>query len=216
MPRTPHASRRRTAAQRPAVRQVSSGREPPEAPPFVRRSLGSSRVAYKAAAAPCLGTEDRPLLLASAQRIGRCSLPRHGGSPSHRPCRSPAPGRAAAASSNSIGRVPNFSASTFSRACCCSPARSLLPPSRRLAGAGLPAAAARLCRGVPLPARPRLQPSPQTGRQRVPSHPPHLPWPTRAAGSPDFGRNRRRPPRGTQLRASSYFQGLCRKVRAYL
>jgi hypothetical protein len=97
-----------------------------------------------------------------------------------------------------------------------SPARSLLPPSRRLAGAGLPAVAARLCRGVPLPARPRLQPSPQTGRRRVPSHPPHLPRPTRAAGSPDFGRNRRWPPRGTQLRASSYFQGLSRKVRAYL
>jgi hypothetical protein len=75
---------------------------------------------------------------------------------------------------------------------CSSPAHSILPPSRRLAGAGLPAAAARLCRGVPLPARPQLQPSPQTGRRRVPSHPPHLPRPTRTAGRP--GRPNCEPP----------------------
>jgi hypothetical protein len=138
-------------AQRPAVRRVSSGREPAEAPPSVRLSLGSSRVAYKATAAPCLGVQD-PLATGRAVRRRQAGLPRRARIPS--------------------AACPAAVPSTLSRACCCSPARSLLPPSRRLAGAGLPAAAARLCRGVPLPAQPRLQPSPQTGRRRVPSHPP--------------------------------------------
>jgi hypothetical protein len=52
--------------------------------------------------------------------------------------------------------------STTSRTYDSSPARSLLPPSRRLAGAGLPAAATRLCRDVPLPARPDPNQAPES------------------------------------------------------
>jgi hypothetical protein len=195
MPRMPRASRRHTTRSDPRSDGCRPAASPPEVPSSVHRSLGSSRVAYKAAATPCLGTQDPPAT-GRAVRRRQAGLPRRARIPS--------------------AACPTAVPSTLSRACCCSPARSLLSPSRRLAGAGLPAAAARLCRGVPLPAQPRLQPSPQTGRRRVPSHPPSLPRSTRAAGSPDFGRNRRRPPRGTQLRASSYFQGLSLKVRAYL
>jgi hypothetical protein len=81
MPRTPRVSRCRTAAQRPAVRRVSSGREPPEAPPSVRRSLGSSRVTYKAAVAPCLGAQDPPAT-GRAIRRRQAGLPRRARIPS--------------------------------------------------------------------------------------------------------------------------------------
>jgi hypothetical protein len=56
----------------------------PEAPSSARWSLGGSRVTYKAADAPCRDAQVHP---------------------SHRPCCSPAPGRAAAASSSFPGRI---------------------------------------------------------------------------------------------------------------
>jgi hypothetical protein len=47
MPWAPCTSCRRTVAQGPAVRPVSSSREAPRGTPSILRSLGGSRVAYK-------------------------------------------------------------------------------------------------------------------------------------------------------------------------
>jgi hypothetical protein len=105
---------------------------------------------------------------------------------------------------------PTIVLSTTSRTYDSSPARSLLPPSRHLAGAGLLAAAARLCRGVPLPARPDPNQAPESnlGESLVVS-PPSPADP--ATGAAQF--RRAAPPSmpGTTLHPFPSFQGDFRK-----
>jgi hypothetical protein len=81
---------------------------------------------------------------------------------------------------------PTIVPSTTSRTYDSSPARSVLPPSRRLTGAELPAAAARLCRGVssPAPFAPNQAHKPSAGESLVVF--PHLPRPTTPPVWPDL------------------------------
>jgi hypothetical protein len=79
---------------------------------------------------------------------------------------------------------PTIVPSTTSRTYDSSPARSLLPPSRCLAGVELPAATARLCRGVlsPAPSAPNQAHKPSAGESLVVSPPTFPGQPRRRPG----------------------------------
>jgi hypothetical protein len=81
MPRMPRASRRHTTRSDPRSDGCRPAASPPEVPSSVHRSLGSSRVAYKAAATPCLGTQDPPAT-GRAVRRRQAGLPRRARIPS--------------------------------------------------------------------------------------------------------------------------------------
>jgi hypothetical protein len=73
-------------------------------------------------------------------------------------------------------------------------------------------------RQAPPRASPPVVPTPNFGPNRSlenPSPSPALPRPDPGEPSPEFRPDRRRPPRGTQLRVASYFQGSICKARTY-
>jgi hypothetical protein len=78
------------------------------------------------------------------------------------PARAPPLEAAVASTRADPPHCPTKASTTSSGICWSSPTRSLFPPSRRLAGAELPAVAAQLCRCAPSPAVPLPQRSPET------------------------------------------------------